>query len=67
MIPKVKIQIEEEEWAQLPQKSRERILELMNEYGYDTNLLQALEDDIKGPTPEEIFKQFYGEEDHHEV
>jgi hypothetical protein len=62
MIDKVKIQIEEDEWAEASPKVRARILELMTEYGYDIKMLQALEREVKDPTVEDIFKQFYGDE-----
>lgn len=62
MIDKVKIQIEEDEWADTPPKVRVRILELMKEYGYDTKMLEALEREVQPPTIEDIFKQFYGDE-----
>jgi hypothetical protein len=63
MIDKVKIRIEEDEWAEAPIEVRNRILELMKEYGYDTKMLEVLERDIKEPTIEDIYKQFYGDEE----
>lgn len=63
MIDKVKIRIEEDEWAEAPAEVRARILELMKEYGYDTKMLDVLQRDIQGPTIEDIYKQFYGDEE----
>jgi hypothetical protein len=62
MIEKVKIQIEEDEWADTPREVRNRIMELMKEYGYDTKILEVLEREVNPPTPEDIFRQFYGDE-----
>jgi hypothetical protein len=63
MIEKVKIKIEENEWAEAPVEVRHRILELMKEYGYDTTVLEVLEDDMKEPTIDDIYKQFYGDDE----
>ena len=63
MINKVKIQITEEEWTAMPQEKREKILMLMNKYGYDTKALHALEEEVREQTIEDIYKQFYKDED----
>jgi predicted Fe-Mo cluster-binding NifX family protein len=60
---KVRISIEEEEWEELDPAKRQRILELMDEYGYDTVALKALEKQIGEQTIEDIYRQFYGEEE----
>lgn len=63
MNPKVKIQITQEEWAETPQITRNRIMKLMKEYGYDVTSLDVLERDIKEPEINDIYKQFYGDEE----
>ena len=62
MMDKVKIRIEEDEWAEAPKEVRTRIIQLMKEYGYDTQLLEALEREIE-PSLQDIYKQFYGDEE----
>lgn len=63
MMDKVKFRIEENEWAELDRQKRKRILTLMNEYGYDTTMLEVLERECIEPTIEEIYRQFYGDEE----
>lgn len=62
MINKVKIQITEDEWAEFPKEKRERTMELMKLYGYDTKTLEALERETE-QTVEDVYRQFYGEEE----
>lgn len=63
MIENVKIKIEEEEWAEAEPEVRERIVELMKEYGYDIKALEVLQRDLEGPSDEDIYRQFYGDEE----
>ena len=63
MNPKIKIQVAESEWAETPQHIRNRVLELMKEYGYDTTSLDVLERDMGEPGIVDIYKQFYGDEE----
>jgi hypothetical protein len=63
MSDKVRISIEEEEWEACEPAKRKRIIELMKEYGYPTDALEALEREIGEQTIEDIYKQFYGDEE----
>jgi hypothetical protein len=63
MNSKVKIEITEDEWVETPQAVRNRIMELMKEYGYDTAMLEVLERETKEPTLGDIYRQFYGDEE----
>ena len=63
MNDKVRLTIEEEEWEACEPAIRKRIIELMDEYGYDTVGLKALEREIGEQTIEDIYKQFYGDEE----
>lgn len=63
MIDKVKIQITEEEWAETPVHIRKRILQVMKERGCDTKPLEVLEKYMEDPTIDDIYNQFYGDEE----
>lgn len=60
---KVKIQITEQEWMDTEPKVRNRIIELMTKRGYDTNILEALQAEMNGPTESDVYRQFYGDEE----
>jgi len=59
----VKIQITDREWLELDKDKRDKILVLMEKYGYDTEGLRGLEEENKEFGIEDIFKQFYGDEE----
>lgn len=63
MNDKVKIQITEDEWAAFPADKRDRVLELMQEAGYPTEALEEIIRDIEEGPADDIFKQFYGDEE----
>lgn len=63
MMDKVKIQITEEEWAETAQDTREKILALMKQCGYDTKALEVLEEEVREQTIEDVYSQFYGDEE----
>lgn len=58
----VKIRITEEEWTETRRDVRIRILKLMDEQGFDTQALKLLENEISGPTIDDVYNQFYGDE-----
>ena len=63
MMNKVKIQITEQEWIDAEPKVRNRIVELMSKRGYDTNILEALQKEVNGPTENDVYRQFYGDDE----
>lgn len=71
MNDKVKIQITEEEWLEFPEDKRQRLIEAMRGFGYDTQVLDFMQKEYSGKTKEDvareeevedIYRQFYGEE-----
>lgn len=64
----IKIEIEESEWLNFPAAKRERIKELlMEQYGYDLEAIDQVitdsQEQRKEVEQDEIFRQFYGDED----
>ncbi|MDK2600633.1 hypothetical protein QO179_24375 [Bacillus stercoris] len=63
MTNKVKIEITEEEWIELSPEKRNKIVQLMKKYGYDSRALEALEKEYAEDDIQDIFNQFYGDEE----
>lgn len=64
----VKIEIGQDEWLSYPAEKREKIKELlMEQFGYDLSILdelvEELEEERKEDEKDQIWKQFYGEEE----
>jgi hypothetical protein len=60
---KVKISIDEMEWKELDAAKRHRIIELMSETGLSVKGLEELEKEIGEQTIQDIYKQFYEDEE----
>lgn len=63
MTHKISIEVTESEWLNAGQDVRKRILELMTEQGYAHGMLGLLEEQNRTYSQEEIFNQFYKEEE----
>jgi hypothetical protein len=64
----VKIEIGQDEWLSYPEEKRERIKDLlMEQYGYDLSILdemvEELQEERREQEQDEIWKQFYGDEE----
>lgn len=63
MTNKVKIEITEEEWIELSPEKRNKIVQLMKKYGFDSRVLETLEKEYAEDDIQDIFNQFYGDEE----
>lgn len=63
MTERIKIEITEAEWLNAGEETRKRVLALMDEQGYDKGMLGDLEEQNRTYSAEEIFQQFYKEDE----
>ena len=59
----IKLKILEKEWMEFDNDKRLKIIELMDEYGYDTVSLKILQETHGNQIPFSTYSQFYGDDE----